>query len=278
MLSLNADIIDLDPCQWKKIQQILRQETKKCTGAYVLYEQSKIINIYIERNGLISTDNYDSSLPPNEIAREIFNNYPDVDKVETYELKTLISYCKSISFECDGMDADQYLRYCIDLRYSLPGIKVFYRNQPPLSPLYLYLYLMRFLEENNPYNYYFCLAIYQQNQLFLSLIIGILAGKIKLITTFEQLQTLNIKTPSFYEHNFFTSRFLKAVKCDGEVVFLTLEIFRELMKTSEKKRVFQNALTDKKILINQNSLCLTEKFIESYHAGIYIKNIPERNK
>lgn len=274
MLTSNVDIIDLNPCQWKKIQQTLRLETPRYTGAYVLYDQSKITNIYTG-NGLKSTDNYDSHLPPTEIAQEIFNNYPDVDKVETYELKALISYCKSISFECDGMDADQYLRYCIDLRDSLPGIKVFYRNQPPL---YLYLDLMRFLAQNNPHNYYFCIAVYQKKQLFFSLIIGILAGKIKLITTFEHLQTLNIKTPSFNEHNFFTDRFLNAVKCGGEVVFLTSEFFKELMKTPEKKQVFQNALTDKKILINQNSLGLTKKFIESYYAGLYVKNIPERNR
>src|SRR5690554_1244724 len=90
MLTSNVDIIDLNPCQWKKIQQTLRLETPRYTGAYVLYDQSKITNIYTG-NGLKSTDNYDSHLPPTEIAQEIFNNYPDVDKVETYELKALIS-------------------------------------------------------------------------------------------------------------------------------------------------------------------------------------------
>ena len=262
MIASNVEIIDLNPCQWEKVQETLGLETRRYTGAYVLYDQSKIVNIYIAGDGRKFIDHYDSYLLPNQIAQNIFANYPDVDKVETYELKTLISYCRSISIECDEMDADQYLRHCIDLRDSLPGIKVFYRNQPPKIPLYLDL--MEFLEKNNPDNYYFCIAVYQANQLFFSLILGIWAGKIQLITTFEYLQTLNIKTPSFDEHNIFTDRFLDVVKCGGEVVFLTSEILRELIKAPEKKGVFQNALTDKKILINQNRIGLTEKFIESY--------------
>jgi hypothetical protein len=260
MLSANVDFIDIDPVQWGKLNEVIGLFTEKWLTCYVLYDRSKIINIYLGADQK-EIELGKSSREPAAIAEAVFQNHPEINRVETYELSALVNYCKDISFESDQLDSDVYFGICKERRLRLPGINSFQRDRQ-LKGFNLFDFLP-FLERNNPMDYYFAIGIYHADELFFSLFLDIREGKIKLVSTFEHFQTLQIPIPLFSEHPVFTEQLLKTAG-KGEIIFLTYDVLKELAEASQPGTVFTNAAQRRRILINPNSLGLLEKFLSGY--------------
>lgn len=258
MLAANVEFVDIDPGQWHNLGEIRRYFDPDLRTIHLVYRENQILNAR-DSGGRIRLRPGESFATVAELTEQIFSQYPEVQRVQAYRLDDLMQYARDVALDGDALDSDAYFRRAATIKANLPRIQTFYRATAP-SPLPVWEF-MDFLEKNHLKQYYFCFGIYQQTQLFFSLILGITDFKIRLISTFEHLQTLQMDIPAFTDHAGFAGEFTAKTGTTAEIVFLTWDALRRIAASRDRATAFREERSGKEILINQGSLGLLERFI-----------------
>jgi hypothetical protein len=229
MLALDVRFVDIDPFQWRRISFFQHLVKPSSLRAHILCHRNEPINV-LGPDGEYLSINREISCKEG-MAASLFQRYSYLDEVWVYEFESLIQYVRDISEDIMDLDGDSYYRFCEQRWQSDGGIQRFARSQE--KPTISVPDFLEYLEAHNPTQYHLCIGVYDKKEIYFSLIVRVLDGKVKVVSTFDYVENLGMHIPAYGDHASFARHFATVVDTPCEVLFVQKDILRSALQADD---------------------------------------------
>ncbi len=246
------EVVDLDPHTWRNLgtlfnpQNFLSRARPGERVLSILHEDGEVLKVYDSALGVRHDLDLETIEDAPRVAKELYEAEKGLAEVQIFDKKSLIAFADRAQrgFRPDW-DLDEHYHFVYGLAEDDPQGICYYPPHPPHWNHFTYEEVRHFIKEVVPSPSTLVLAVFDRDQLYISLILGIRDHKIKLVSTFDALVPLGLESRIGMGDR---QRILKLVEERFDIpsfsFFAQRSAFEAWLTAADKQKALQQAVAE----------------------------------
>ncbi len=193
------EVIDLEPRTWRNLGALFDPAnflTRAQPGERILsilHQEGQVLKVHDSARGVRRDLKLETIENAPRTAQELYESEPGLDRVQIFDKRSLVAFAdgaqRSVHPE---WDLDEHYRFVYGLAEDDPQGICYYPPRPSHWKHFTYDQARHFIEEVAPDPSTLVLVVFEGEEVYISLILGIRDHKIKLVSTLDTLVPLGI--------------------------------------------------------------------------------------
>ncbi len=193
------EVIDLDPRTWRNLGALFNPVnfiTRARPGERILsilHQEGRVLKVYDSEKGVRRDLKLETIEHAPRTAQELYKSEQDLDRVQIFDKRSLVAFADGAQRSLHPeWDLDEHYRFIYGLAEDDPAGICYYPPRPSHWHHFTYDEVRHFIEAVVPSPSTLVLVVFEDEEVYISLILGIRDHKIKLVSTLDTLVPLGI--------------------------------------------------------------------------------------
>lgn len=257
------EVVDLDPRTWRNLGALFNPAnflTHARPGERILsilHERGRVLKVYDTARGVRNDLNLETIEDAPRTAKQLYESEQGMARVQIFDKRSLVAFADAAQRNLHPeWDLDEHYRFLWGLAENDPEGICYYPPRPSHWNHFTYEQVRHFIEEVVPSPSTLVLVVFEGDEIYISLILGVRDRKVKLVSTLDALVSLGIGPQvSMADRERILEGVAQRFGRPSFSLFIQRAAFEAWLKAEDKGAVLRQAIAKGMALLEPADVC-----------------------